>query len=384
MYTPPTGPERDAFLLAPYAMSPAQSRGRKYPEREHPFRPLYQRDRERIVHCSAFRRLMLKTQVLTAATNDHHRTRLTHSLEVAQISRTIARQLGLHEDLTEAIALSHDLGHPPFGHAGEAALDACLADHGGFDHNLQALRIVDLLESPYAGIIGLNLSWEVREAMATHSKRRDHPASRDLIQGEPTLEARVVDLADSMAYDAHDLDDAIGYGLLSVTELEEVRLWRLGADRVRRESPGLDAERFRRAVIRALIEWQVTELLSATAANLNDERIELVGRCEACFGLGHLQLGVGDDQNRVGTVSQRARLSAPASPCHGRGRTEYGTRIVPGLLCRAGGDGGAFCAANSGRTAASDRRGLSRGHDRSIRSPRTRPVVPARPTGMMV
>jgi dGTPase len=274
MYKPPTGPERDAFLLAPYAMSPAKSRGRRFPEREHPFRPLYQRDRERIVHCHAFRRLMLKTQVLTAATNDHHRTRLTHSLEVAQISRTIVRQLGLHEDLTEAIALSHDLGHPPFGHAGEAALDACLADHGGFDHNLQALRIVDLLESPYAGFVGLNLSWEVREAMATHSKRRDHPASRDLMQGEPTLEARVVDMADSLAYDSHDLDDAIGYGLLSVEELEDGRLWRLGADRVRRESPGLDAERFRRAVIRALIEWQVTELLSATAANVNDRRIE--------------------------------------------------------------------------------------------------------------
>jgi dGTPase len=285
MYTPRTGPERDAFLLAPYAMSPAQSRGRRYSEREHTFRPLYQRDRERIVHCSAFRRLMLKTQVLTAATNDHHRTRLTHSLEVAQISRTIARQLGLHEDLTEAIALSHDLGHPPFGHAGEAALDACLADHGGFDHNLQALRIVDLLESPYAGIIGLNLSWEVREAMATHSKRRDHPASRDLIQGEPTLEARVVDLADSMAYDAHDLDDAIGYGLLSVIELEEVRLWRQGADRVRREAPGLDDERFRRAVIRTLIEWQVTELLSATAANLNNERIESLADVRRVSGL---------------------------------------------------------------------------------------------------
>ena len=164
-------------------------------------------------------------------------------------------------------------------------LDACLADHGGFDHNLQALRIVDLLESPYAGIIGLNLSWEVREAMATHSKRRDHTASRDLIQGEPTLEARVVDLADSMAYDAHDLDDAIGYGLLSVTELEEVPLWRLGADRVRRESPGLDAERFRRAVIRALIEWQVTELLSATAANLNVERINSLADVRRVSGL---------------------------------------------------------------------------------------------------
>lgn len=274
MYTPPTGPERDAFLLAPYAMSTARSRGRKCPEPEHPFRPPFQRDRERIVHCSAFRRLMLKTQVLTAATNDHHRTRLTHSLEVAQVSRTIARQLGLQEDLTEAIALSHDLGHPPFGHAGEAALNECLASSGGFDHNLHALRIVDQLESPYAGMIGLNLTWEVREAMAAHSKRRDAPVVRDYLQGEPTLESRLVDAADSLAYDTHDLDDALGYDLLTVEELDSVRFWRVGADRVRRESPGLEPARFRRAVIRALIEWQVTDLLTATADNLQTQRIE--------------------------------------------------------------------------------------------------------------
>src|SRR5438105_12554831 len=274
MYTSPTPAERDAFLLAPYAMAPRFSRGRRFPEPEHAFRPLYQRDRERIVHSTAFRRLMLKTQVLTAATNDHHRTRLTHSLEVAQVSRTIARQLGLHEDLTEAIALSHDLGHPPFGHAGESALDACLADHGGFDHNLQALRIVEFLESPYPGIVGLNLSWEVREAMAAHSKRRDDPAARDFIEGEPTLEARVVDAADSLAYDTHDLDDALGYRILTFGELEEVRFWRIGAERVRREAPGLDAERFRRAVIRALIEWQVTDMLQTTAARLTRERID--------------------------------------------------------------------------------------------------------------
>src|SRR5438477_4840922 len=179
MFIPPTNAERESLLLAPYATATRLSRGRQYAEPEHPFRPLFQRDRERVVHCSAFRRLMLKTQVLAASTNDHHRTRLTHTLEVAQVSRTIARQLGLHEDLTEAIALSHDLGHPPFGHAGESALDDCLADHGGFDHNLQALRIVEFLESPYPGIVGLNLSWEVREAMAAHSKRRDDPAARD-------------------------------------------------------------------------------------------------------------------------------------------------------------------------------------------------------------
>src|SRR5438132_11651990 len=222
MYTSPPPAERDVFLLAPYAMAPRFSRGRRFPEPEHAFRPLYQRDRERIVHSMAFRRLMLKTQVLTAATNDHHRTRLTHSLEGAQISRTIARQLGLHEDLTEAIALSHDLGHPPFGHAGEDALDFCMAEHGGFDHNLHALRIVDVLEAPYADRPGLNLSWEVRSAMACHSKRRSDPAVSDTSDGEPFLEARVVDAADSLAYDTHHLDDALGYRLLTLHELEGV------------------------------------------------------------------------------------------------------------------------------------------------------------------
>src|SRR5206468_3501139 len=183
----------------------------------------------------------------------------------AQVSRTIARQLGLHEDLTEAIALSHDLGHPPFGHAGESALDACLAGHGGFDHNLHALRIVDVLEAPYADRPGLNLTWEVREAMAFHSKRPDDPAARPFRDaGEPTLEARVVDAADSLAYDTHDLDDALGYGLLTLDELADVPLWREGAERVRRQTPGLDGDLFRRAVVRVLIEWLVHDLLAHT------------------------------------------------------------------------------------------------------------------------
>src|SRR5207302_5991859 len=162
LFEPPDWLDREEEVLAPYAMRTRQSCGRQYPEQPHPFRTLYQRDRDRIVHATAFRRLMYKTQVLVNQTSDHHRTRLTHTLEVAQISRTIARQLALNEDLTEAIALSHDLGHPPFGHAGEAALNACMAEHGGFDHNLHALRIVEVLESPYPDFPGLNLTWEVR------------------------------------------------------------------------------------------------------------------------------------------------------------------------------------------------------------------------------
>src|SRR5207302_8430624 len=174
-FEPPDWLEREDEVVAPYAMRTRQSRGRRYPEPPHPFRTLYQRDRDRIVHSTAFRRLMHKTQVLVSQTNDHHRTRLTHTLEVAQISRTIARRLGLNEDLTEAIALSHDLGHPPFGHAGEHALDECMREFGGFDHNLHGLRILECLEYRYADFPGLNLTWEVLESQALHAKRREAP-----------------------------------------------------------------------------------------------------------------------------------------------------------------------------------------------------------------
>src|SRR5436309_782364 len=173
LFDPPDWHDREDAVLAPYAMRTRASRGRRHPEEPHPYRALFQRDRERLVHSTAFRRLMHKTQVIVAQTNDHHRTRLTHTLEVAQISRTIARRLALNEDLTEAIALSHDFGHPPFGHAGEATLNECLKDHGGFDHNLHALRLVEVLEERYPNFPGLNLTWEVREAFVQHSKRRD-------------------------------------------------------------------------------------------------------------------------------------------------------------------------------------------------------------------
>src|SRR5690349_1037035 len=200
-FEPPDWLDREDEVLAPYAMRTRLSRGRRHPEVPHPYRTLYQRDRDRLVHCTAFRRLMHKTQVLLTQTSDHHRTRLTHTLEVSQISRTIARRLGLNEDLTEAIALAHDLGHPPFGHAGEDELNLCMRDHGGFEHNQHALRIVEILEYRYADFPGLNLSWEVREAQAMHSKRRDQPELEEYCRaGRPLLEAQVVDTADSLAY----------------------------------------------------------------------------------------------------------------------------------------------------------------------------------------
>jgi dGTPase len=267
--------ELEDRVLAPYAMKTRLSRGRKHPEPVHPYRTLYQRDRDRIVHSTAFRRLMYKTQVLVAQTNDHHRTRLTHTLEVAQISRTIARHLGLNEDLTEAIALSHDLGHPPFGHAGEQALAECMSDHGGFEHNRHGLRIVDFLEYRYADFPGLNLTWEVLESMAKHSPQREADELKHFMaSGQPLLEAQVVDAADSLAYDTHDVEDAIGVGLIIADDMEEVEFWQRAVEQVRQKHPKMGPLQFVPTVIRALISWQVTDLLEHTRQRLRDHNIQ--------------------------------------------------------------------------------------------------------------
>lgn len=269
--------------LAPFAMRSRDSRGRKFAELPHQFRSVYQRDRERIIHCSSFRRLMGKTQVLVGQINDHHRTRLTHTLEVAQISRTVARRLRINEDLVEAIALSHDLGHPPFGHAGEKTLADCLRDHGGFDHNLYGLRRVDLLEERYPEFPGLNLSWEVREAFVHHSKHRDCAECRDFLRvGSPLVEAQVVDACDSLAYDTHDTDDALGIGLIAISDLNDVRLWRNAAEPVRRQYPDLQGDAFRTAVIRELIARQVLDLIEETAKRLQALRIRTIADVRDC------------------------------------------------------------------------------------------------------
>ncbi len=276
-FEPPDWLDREDEVLAPYAMHTRQSRGRRHPEPPHAFRTLYQRDRDRVVHSTAFRRLMHKTQVLVTQTNDHHRTRLTHTLEVTQIARTIARRLGLNEDLTEAIALSHDLGHPPFGHAGEKALDECMREHGGFEHNRHALRIVEVLEYRYADFPGLNLSWEVLEAMAQHSKRHEAPEVAVFLDvGRPLLEAQVADAADSLAYNAHDIDDALSVGLITPRDLEEVALWRRVVAAVCRRYGELAPEQFQPTMIRALIDWQVGDLLEHTRQTLRCERIRVV------------------------------------------------------------------------------------------------------------
>jgi dGTPase len=272
---PPDWLDREDSVLAPYAMHARASKGRKHPEPTHPYRTIFQRDRERIIHSTAFRRLMHKTQVIVAQTNDHHRTRLTHSLEVAQISRTLSRRLALNEDLTEAIALSHDLGHPPFGHAGEDALDELLKDHGGFDHNLHALRVVELLEERYPGFPGLNLSWELREAFAQHAKRRDHSAAREYLDaGQPLLEAQVVDATDSLTYDTHDIDDALGLDLITFDELDAVAIWRDAVKEVYR--PGIEPDILRTSVVRYLIDWQVGDMVKYTIEQLRRHRVRSV------------------------------------------------------------------------------------------------------------
>lgn len=282
---PPSAADRldhEDRWLAPYAMRAAASRGRRHPEPDHLYRSLYQRDRERVVHCTAFRRMTGKTQVLVASVNDHHRTRLTHTLEVVQVARTVARRLRLNEDLTEAIALAHDIGHPPFGHAGEEALDECLAPHGGFNHNLFGLRRVDELEERYPDFPGLNLSFEVREAFVQHAGACD--GSEFAAAGRPLLEAQVVDVVDSLAYDTHDTDDALGLGFITLDDLAGVEFWARAADRVRGHTPGLSGNPFRTAVVRELLGWQVTDLLDETARRLAAAGVRSVEDVRAASG----------------------------------------------------------------------------------------------------
>jgi len=281
--------EREALLLAPYAMHSADTLGRRYPEPSHPYRGPYQRDRDRILHCAAFRRLSQKTQVFTGEMGDYHRTRLTHTLEVASIARTIARALQLNEDLVEALAFAHDLGHPPFGHAGEEVLNECLAAEGGFNHNAQALRICELLETRYPEFPGLNLSYEVLEGQRRRAAKQgvakteeetnawngceSLPPSSRLQDDSPLLEVQVVDAADSIAYDAHDADDSLEIGLVELNELLNVPLWREAAERVRGKFVHLDPRQLRRAIVHHVIDWQVSDVLAVanqelTAANV--------------------------------------------------------------------------------------------------------------------
>lgn len=249
--------------LAPYAACAETSRGRAHEECEHAYRAPYQRDRDRIVHSTAFRRLEYKTQVFVNHEGDHYRTRLTHTLEVAQIARTIARALSLNEDLAEGVALAHDLGHTPFGHSGEKALAGLMRDHGGFEHNLHGLRVVDLLEKRYDAFDGLNLTYEVREAFVRHTTAYDAPADppEEFPAAESVhLEGQAVCAADAIAYNSHDLDDGLVSGLISEGDLGGLALWRSAEEAV--ATSGQDHPKLkRRAVVRQLINRQVTDLI---------------------------------------------------------------------------------------------------------------------------
>ncbi len=269
-------------MLAAFACDPARSRGRRFAQAPAPTRTEYQRDRDRIVHSSAFRRLVYKTQVFLNHEGDLFRTRLTHSLEVAQLGRSIARSLALNEDLVEAIALAHDLGHTPFGHAGQDALNECMAEFGGFEHNLQSLRVVDQLEERYPQFDGLNLSFETREGILKHCSRanaeqleRSEPggvASRFLSQGQASLEAQLCNLADEIAYNAHDIDDGVRSGLITIDQLAEVALF----DDFRREAvaeyPGLrgppQGRRLLYETIRRMLSAQVYDVIEASSTAL--------------------------------------------------------------------------------------------------------------------
>ena len=259
--------ERDeARVLAPYAQKSGESRGRKYPEPRHAYRTEFQRDRARIIHSRAFRRLEYKTQVFLNGTGDHLRTRLTHSIEVASISRTIARALSLNEDLAEAIALAHDLGHSPFGHSGEEMLAECMRDHGGFDHNKQSQRVVELLETAYPAFPGLNLTFEVREGLQKHQAFYDPPAANGEKYRCPSLEAQIANLADEITYYSHDMDDAVDFEILDTAQLEETAVWRWSHEAVSARYPDVREPELHKLIIGAIIDAQVRDVVTTSAS----------------------------------------------------------------------------------------------------------------------
>jgi dGTPase len=275
-------------LPAALAASPATSRGRLHPEDSsgpRGPRDIFQRDRDRLIHSVAFRRLRHTTQVFVAPDGDHYRVRLTHSLEVAQIGRTMARALGLNEDLTEALCLAHDLGHPPFGHAGEDALSAALAEAGGFDHNAHTIRIVTRLETPYPAFDGLNLSWEALEGLAKHNGPVTAPTwamieandERDLELGSwPGLEAQIAAISDDIAYDNHDIDDGLRAGLLDIDELVELPIVRRLWDAIEVRHPDLPIEKRQRALVRDLIGYMVEDVLAETLRRVSESGVQSI------------------------------------------------------------------------------------------------------------
>ena len=252
--------ELETLSLASYACKSAESLGRKHTDMPHPLRSCFARDRDRIFHSRCFRRLEYKTQVFVNGTADHYRTRLTHTMEMSAVGRTLARILKANEDLTECICLSHDIGHSPFGHAGEDVLDELMKDHGGFDHNLQSLRSIEVIESPYPDFQGLNLTWEVRAGLLKHEAHiKDAQLDGHSIGPFQSLEAQIADIADDMTYHAHDVDDGLEAGIVTLQQLETTEFWRMAASATRERYPNLSEYQFVRATIRYMLEMQVID-----------------------------------------------------------------------------------------------------------------------------
>lgn len=275
--------ETEAATLAPYAALSARTRGRVYPEKPHPLRTEFQRDRDRVLHSRCFRRLEYKTQVFVNGTADHYRTRMTHTIEMAAVGRTIARALKINEDLTEAICLAHDIGHSPFGHCGERELNELMKNEGGFNHNQQSLRWVELLEACYADFEGLNLTWEVRAGL------RKHEASLPgaVLDGHPIgpqqmLEAQVADVADDITYHAHDLDDGLDAGLVSISDLQTLEIWPVLCERVRERHGDLPESHMRYALVRSLLDIQVEDVINTAEERLSRYRPQSVAEVMQC------------------------------------------------------------------------------------------------------
>jgi dGTPase len=261
-----------------YAVTEQNSRGRQFPEKPHPYRSDFERDRDRVIHCAAFRRLEGKTQVFTTGLNDQYRTRLTHSIEVAQIGRTIARVLGLNESLTEAICLAHDLGHSPFGHTGQDILDQLMADSGGFEHNHQSLRIVDLIEHPYPDFPGLNLMYETRRALAKHHIPHDKPAEKPI---PICLEGRIADISDRIAYNCHDLEDGLRSRLLDEKQLEAIALYQQACQTIQADT--IDDIVIRRTRIsKAILDYLASNVIETSKAKLAGHKIQNLDQVYSC------------------------------------------------------------------------------------------------------
>jgi len=278
-----------APALRPYAASDDSSRGRRFTEPAPSYRGEFQRDRDRVIHSAAFRRLVYKTQVFVNHEGDLYRTRLTHSLEVAQIGRSVARALGLNEDLVEAISLAHDLGHTAFGHAGQDALNSCMREHGGFEHNLQSLRVVDELEARYASFNGLNLSFETREGILKHcslrhARKLGELGQRFIDRKQPGLEAQIANIADEIAYNNHDVDDGLRAGLISLEQLESVPFFAERANDTRRRYPDCRDPRLAKEIIRSMIDRSVTNLIETSQQRIETAAPESIDDVRDCSG----------------------------------------------------------------------------------------------------